>query len=96
MAACRRIVCGVSDCVLWRRRTILDVAVRDKRLLSNPARGVNLPRKVGRAHTYLTHEQVAATHEQVAAVAREAGDRSTLVLVLAYTGLRWGRRSACA
>ena len=62
---------------------ILDVAVRDKRLSSNPARGVNLPRKVKRAHTYLTHEQVAA-------LARESGDKSTLVLVLAYTGLRWG------
>jgi integrase len=62
---------------------ILDVAVRDKRLMSNAARGVNLPRKVKRAHTYLTHEQVAA-------LARESGDKSTLVLVLAYTGLRWG------
>lgn len=62
---------------------ILDVAVKDRRLLTNVARGVNLPRKVKRAHTYLTHEQVAA-------LAGAAGDKSVLVLVLAYCGLRWG------
>ena len=62
---------------------ILDVAVLDRRILSNPARGVKLPRKVGRAHTYLTHEQVGA-------LANAAGDHSTLVFVLAYCGLRWG------
>lgn len=63
--------------------SILDVAVRDKRVMTNPARGVSLPRKVKRSHTYLSHDQVAM-------LAREAGDKSTLVLVLAYTGLRWG------
>lgn len=62
---------------------ILDVAVRDRRALSNSARGVNLPRKVKRAHTYLTAEQVSA-------LAIAAGEKGTLVLVLAYCGLRWG------
>ena len=62
---------------------ILDVAVKDRRLLRNAARGVNLPRKLKRAHTYLTHEQVAA-------LATAAGDKGVLVLVLAYCGLRWG------
>ena len=62
---------------------VLDVAVRDRRILSNPARGVNLPRKVRKEHRYLTHQQVHA-------LADAAGDHRALVLVLAYTGLRWG------
>lgn len=62
---------------------ILDVAVRDRRVVRNVARGVDLPRKVKKAHVYLTHEEVDA-------LAREAGQYATLVRVLAYTGLRWG------
>jgi len=63
--------------------SILDLAVRDRRLLSNPARGVTLPRRVTKEHTYLSHEQV---HD----LARGSGEHGALVLVLAYTGLRWG------
>lgn len=63
--------------------SILDGAARDRLIPSNPARGVKLPRKVRRAHAYLSHAQVAH-------LAREAGTHSTLVNVLAYTGLRWG------
>ena len=62
---------------------ILDEAVADRRLLTNPARGVKLPRKTKSAHTYLTHRQV---HQ----LAAEAGDKGVIVLVLAYTGMRWG------
>lgn len=62
---------------------VLDDAVRDRRLLTNPARGVSLPRKVHRGHVYLDHRQVDA-------LARAAGEHATLVRVLAYTGLRWG------
>lgn len=62
---------------------ILDVAVKDRRLSSNPARGVNLPRKVAQRKTYLTHEQVAR-------LSAAAGANGLLVEVLAYTGLRWG------
>jgi integrase len=62
---------------------ILDEAVDDRRILNNPARGVNLPRKVSREHVYLTHEQV---HR----LADESKGHATLVLVLAYCGLRWG------
>lgn len=61
----------------------LDDAVRDKLLLSNPARGVVLPRKSKKRHVYLTHEQVDR-------LAIEAKDNGTLVLTLAYCGLRWG------
>jgi integrase len=66
---------------------ILDAAVRDRRIASNPARGVDLPRKVKRPHPYLTHQQVDL-------VAREAKAHETLVLTLAYTGLRWGEATA--
>ena len=63
---------------------ILDDAVRDRRLVSNPARGVKLPRKVKREHSYLTDAQVLA-------LATEAGpEKGVIVLLLAYCGLRWG------
>lgn len=62
---------------------ILDVAVKDRRILVNPGRGVNLPRKVRKERHYLTHEQVTL-------LAGEAKEKGVLVLFLAYTGLRWG------
>ncbi len=62
---------------------ILDTAVRDRRILTNPARGVRLPRKTKHPHVYLTDDQVSS----LALAAKEHG---TLVLVLAYCGLRWG------
>jgi integrase len=65
---------------------ILDDAVSDRRTLSNPARGVSLPRKVKKPHVYLSHEQV---HE-LAAASKYPG----LVLVLAYCGIRWGEATA--
>ena len=68
---------------------ILDDAVRDRRLVSNPARGVKLPRKVKREHAYLTDEQVIAL-ASAAAAGRGGDDKATVVLVLAYCGLRWG------
>ncbi len=62
---------------------ILDVAVKDRRVPVNVARGSRLPRKVARAHRYLTHQQV---HD----LATASGKHDVLVLLLAYTGLRWG------
>ncbi|MBG6218439.1 integrase [Arthrobacter sp. CAN_A6] len=62
--------------------SILDGAMDDRRILSNPARGVDLPRKGRKAHIYLSHDQV----HDLAAEAKHG----TLVLVLAYCGLRWG------
>lgn len=61
---------------------ILDDAVADRRLLSNPARGVKLPRKVQKPHVYLSHQQVHAL--------ANASTHPVLVLTLAYCGLRWG------
>ena len=63
--------------------SILDDAVADRRVLTNPIRGVALPRKHRRQHAYLTHEQVHL-------LAGESGARRPLVLLLAYCGLRWG------
>ena len=65
---------------------MLDVAVRDRRLLENPARGIRLPRKTPARRAYLTHAQVS----RPAGHARHPG----LVYLLAYTGLRWGEATA--
>lgn len=62
---------------------ILDVAVRDRRISSNPARGVKLPRKTKKRRVYLSARQVEF-------LAQRAGQHATLVYVLAYTGIRWG------
>ena len=62
---------------------ILDSAMRDRLIASNPARGVLLPRKGRKARTYLTVEQV----ELLATI---AGEHGALVHFLAYTGTRWG------
>ncbi|WP_067194962.1 tyrosine-type recombinase/integrase [Microbacterium sp. XT11] len=61
---------------------ILDVAVKDRRVSRNVARGVTLPRKTPKSKPYLTHAQV----QKLA----DASAYPTLVLFLAYTGLRWG------
>jgi integrase len=62
---------------------LIDVAVRDRRLPSNPARGANLPRKKSKERHYLSHGQVQL-------LADESHSKGTLVLFLAYTGVRWG------
>ncbi|WP_145013434.1 site-specific integrase [Mycobacterium marseillense] len=63
---------------------ILADAVKAKRLAANPAKGVdNLPRKTARRHVYLSAEDVVR-------LANGAGEHRALVLVLAYTGIRWG------
>ena len=58
----------------------------DRRTLSNPSRGVSLPRKVKKPHVYLGHEQVHAL--------AAASKYPALVLVLAYCGIRWGEATA--
>ncbi|WP_299166979.1 tyrosine-type recombinase/integrase [uncultured Arthrobacter sp.] len=65
---------------------ILDDAAEDRRITSNPIRGVDLPRKGRKPHIYLNHEQVHALADEA--------KHGTLVLVLAYCGLRWGEAVA--
>lgn len=65
---------------------ILDNAVAERRLGKNPARGVQLPTKTRASKTYLSHDQL----KRFAA----ASKYPILVLVLGFTGLRWGEVSA--
>ena len=66
---------------------ILDDAVRDRMLASNPARGVKLPQRPPRRNVYLS-----ATQLQL--LADEAGRYHSLVLLLGVGGLRWGEAAA--
>jgi integrase len=67
---------------------VLDDAVKSRRLVSNPCRGVeNLPPKSAKRRVYLTAEDVAR-------LAAESGQHRALVLTLAYTGIRWGEAVA--
>ena len=75
-------------------RAILSDAVRDRMLAANPADRMVLPKKRPKRKAYLTHEQVHAFADEVAAGPVDARKRSTLVLVLAYCGLRWGEATA--
>ncbi|MFT4087607.1 MAG: site-specific integrase [Gordonia sp. (in: high G+C Gram-positive bacteria)] len=69
---------------------ILDDAVRDRMLASNPADGMALPRKRGKLKVYLTNEQVHAFAAAVRDTDVDAQKRYVLVLTLAYTAVRWG------
>ncbi|MDN8623721.1 MULTISPECIES: site-specific integrase [Corynebacterium] len=62
---------------------ILDVAVDDNYLKSNPARGVKLPPKGKPVKVYLTPTQLER-------LAHHAGDKAVVVWVLGTVGLRWG------
>jgi integrase len=66
---------------------ILDDAVADRMLASNPARGVKLPPRSPATHVYLTAGQLDA-------LATEAGRYGSLVLLLGVGGLRWGEAAA--
>jgi integrase len=68
-------------------RRILDDAVADRLLASNPARGVKLPRRARRHNVYLTAEQL---HR----LAHQSGRYRSLVLLLGVGGLRWGEAAA--
>ncbi|WP_240744003.1 tyrosine-type recombinase/integrase [Mycobacterium paragordonae] len=71
---------------------VLDDAITDGRISKNPARGLDpkrreKPTKPKRKHVYLDHDAVARLADQ-------AGEHRALVLVLAYTGIRWGEAVA--
>lgn len=66
---------------------VLGWAVSTDRLAANPAARVPLPRPA-------TDRQVFLTHAEVDALADAAGNYRTLVLTLAYTGLRFGEAAA--
>lgn len=62
----------------------LDVAVRDRRISSNPCQGVRYPKVDPKPKIFLTATQV----EQLASVVFDR--EKVIVYTLAYTGLRWG------
>lgn len=66
---------------------ILEDAVRDRRIPSNPARGVKLPAIVKKPNKYLTAQQLAD-------LAWESGRYGSLVMLLGTVGLRWGEAAA--
>jgi integrase len=78
----------------WSVRKIVNVlsgamqlAVESGRIPANPAARLKLPRVTKTQKRYLSHEEVHALADAVAARQASYG---TLVLVLAYCGLRWG------
>lgn len=66
---------------------VLAVAVKDGRLVHNPAAGVSRPRVVQTERRYLTHGQVQA-------LAGECANYRLVVLFLAYPGVRFGELAA--
>ena len=66
---------------------ILEVAVRDRLISTNDAKGIGLPKKNTKRKAYLSFEQV----ELLASKSKNYGP---LVLTMAYTGLRWGEVTA--
>lgn len=66
---------------------ILDDAVRDRLLASNPARSVKMPKRPPRRNVYLTVSQLDK-------LAEESGRYRSLVLLLGVGGLRWGEAAA--
>ncbi|SKR40644.1 phage-related integrase [Mycobacteroides abscessus subsp. abscessus] len=66
---------------------MLDTAVEEKRIPSNPARGIPLPRRIPVDHVYLTEDQV---HE----LADEVSQYGEIIHLLAHSGLRWGEMAA--
>ncbi|MCT2189130.1 MULTISPECIES: site-specific integrase [Corynebacterium] len=66
---------------------ILDLAVMDKAIRENPARGVKLPRKKAARKVYLTAEQLGQLVD-------ECTRYKELVWLLGTVGLRWGEAAA--
>jgi integrase len=66
---------------------ILGAAVRDRRLMANPAPGMNLPPLGTKRRRYLSAAPVEA-------LADAAGHGRVAVLVLSYCGLRWSELAA--
>lgn len=65
---------------------VLDLAVKDGIIKTNPAAGIKLPRKGNPRHVFLTMQQVKTLANNSAYPA--------IVWILATTGLRWGELAA--
>jgi integrase len=70
--------------------SVLDAAVMDRRILTNPARAGATGRRGFLPKLSNVQRRPYLTHVEVDNLATESGSYRTLVLVLAYCGLRWG------
>lgn len=66
---------------------VLSLAVRDGRIVRNPAERVGLPREVQTDRRFLSHQQVQE-------LANAAGVDGLVIVFLAYTGVRFGEMAA--
>jgi integrase len=75
---------------------LMELAVRDKRIPTNPATGVRLPRVAKPQKRFLTPEQVHALADAAAQhpIPEVGGQYRALILTLAFCGLRWGEVAA--
>ena len=80
----------VGQCLLVLKQ-ILDLAVLDGRLSRNVAKAVKAPRPTRGEQRFLTHEQLAMLADECG---RYGSQYRTLILLLGYTGLRWGEARA--
>jgi integrase len=78
---------GYIRIVVYFLSHILDVAVEQQIIARSPAKGLPLPRGVGRRRGYLTHEQVQLLAEEAEAVGGRRID-ALVVLWMAYAGTR--------
>lgn len=71
---------------------ILELAVRGGRISRNPAHGIRLPKNTKTEKRFLTAEEVFRLADAAAEypIPEVGGQYRTLVLVLAFCGLRWG------
>lgn len=70
-------------------RGALQSAVDDRALATNPVANIRAPRRKHQRRGYLTHRQVRALISEV-----DDAVSVTVILFLAYTGLRWGEMAA--
>jgi integrase len=75
---------------------LMELAVRDKRIPSNPAAGVRLPRASKPEKRFLTAEEVHRLADAAAQypIPEVGGQYRALILTLAFCGLRWGEAAA--
>ena len=70
-------------------RGALQSAVDDRAIATNPVANIKAPRRKHQRRGYLTHRQVQALVGEV-----DDAVSATVILFLAYTGLRWGEMAA--
>lgn len=75
---------------------IMQIAVRDRRIVTNPMEDVTLPRRARRksTRTYLTVPQLMRFADECLNGTRLAMQRRAIVLLLGFCGLRWGEMCA--